>query len=225
MPLRLAYELGRTAPAVHPEPTLRDFFARMKYCVRGLITARLTQEWFGLLNAAHLEELVREHPHILSKLQRPYLHRRLNSRGRLAVLRAHYRFVAGQSRVALMKRVYSLHGCVISNLPGQSVDALQLRLFYDCRYEKEGEMSLGLFHANGTTPLFALSFCVNRFEDDLPLEMFIGGLQGHITEEHKQLVIDLTRAMHGLRPKALLAFAVQRLAQLWSIRIRIANPG
>ena len=35
----------------------------------------------------------------------------------------------------------------------------------------------------------------------------------------KQLVIDLTRAMHGLRPKALLAFAVQRLAQLWNVPV------
>jgi uncharacterized protein VirK/YbjX len=51
--------------------------------------------------------------------------------------------------------------------------------------------------------------------------LFIGGLQGAKMENQRELVIRLTRSLRGLRPKALLVFALQQLAQSWGItRIR-----
>ncbi len=48
-------------------------------------------------------------------------------------------------------------------------------------------------------------------------QIFIGGLQGSTQPQDKDRVIAITRAMHGLRPKALLVFALQQLALVWTI--------
>ena len=53
--------------------------------------------------------------------------------------------------------------------------------------------------------------------------MFIGGLQGHKSVNRRQIVV-LTRSLDGLRPKALLLFALQQLAALWGItRLRAVS--
>ena len=55
-------------------------------------------------------------------------------------------------------------------------------------------------------------------------EIFIGGLKGNKKACDKEVVIALTRAMHGLRPKALLVFALQILAGVWGVtRLRAVS--
>ena len=88
----LLTELVSTAPLVHPERSFSDAIARVKCCVRGMIFARYTEEWFRLLQTPHLALLVQNHPHIRSKLQRPYLNRTLGPRRRLEALKQHLSF-------------------------------------------------------------------------------------------------------------------------------------
>jgi hypothetical protein len=64
--------------------------------------------------------------------------------------------------------------------------------------------------------LFTMAFSVTRWETE-PRAMFIGGLQGNKLANDKKLIVALTRGCHGLRPKALLLFALQTLAGLWNI--------
>jgi uncharacterized protein VirK/YbjX len=48
-------------------------------------------------------------------------------------------------------------------------------------------------------------------------EIFIGGLQGFKTANEREYVVAVTRELFGLRPKALLVFALQQLAALWDV--------
>ncbi|MDB6017533.1 MAG: hypothetical protein JWR19_2022 [Pedosphaera sp.] len=215
--INLPIQLYSTARSVHPEPTLGDVCARVKYCVRGLITPRLTSEWFALLNSPDLAPVVTQHPHILSKLQRPYLHRRLTPRGRLTVLKHHYDFVKKHLSENIRKAAFTKPGFLLANLPVPEPCRFSLRLAYNGDYEKEGDLSLCLTDETNGLPLFMLTFCASRFAAGEPRELFIGGLQGRRAPNQHELIITLTRSLHGLRPKALLIFALQRLAQLWGI--------
>ena len=215
--VKLSRALWRTARPVHPAPTFSDAFARAKYFIRGAARPGLTAEWFAILGSPGLERLVEWHPHAFSKLQRPYLHRRLDAAGRLAALRSHYRFVAEYLDEQVRAGIFTPQGYLLAALPETRAGRFALRLFYARAFSKEGDLSLSLVDEERERPMVTLTFCVSDFDAGGPREIFIGGLQGHAEDGLRELLVELTRSMHGLRPKALLVCATQRLAQTWGI--------
>jgi uncharacterized protein VirK/YbjX len=204
-----------TARSVHPEPGCKGMLARAKYVVRGLARPRLTAEWLAIMHSRPLGSLLRQYPHILNKLQRPYLHRRLGASGRLSVLRSHYQFVSEFLDEPAREEIFAPAGLLLATLP-QIEGHFTLRLFYSHFWE-EGEFSIGLFDNAHRAALFTLTFCIFNSGTDDAREIFIGGLQGLRANNMRELAVTLTRSLEGLRPKALLVFAVQRLAQSWGI--------
>lgn len=194
---------------------------RVKYCLRGLALARSSQAWFALLQNHRLADVVRLHPKLFHKLQRPYLHRRLRVRQRLAALQQHYHFVATRFSPALIKNIYRPAGLRLATLPGDRAGDFELRL--SCSHlEKEGDLVISLWHRNSGLDAFTLAFSITRYETG-GKELFIGGLQGH-KSAGKNLMVAITRSLHGLRPKALLLFTLQQLAAEWGItRLRAVS--
>jgi uncharacterized protein VirK/YbjX len=208
-------KLVTTAPLVYPRPGFQARFHRMKYCVRGLTHARCSQEWFDLLALPELAAVTRHHPYVFCKLQRPYLNRHLDVGQRLATLKQHYSFVAKQFSQSGMESIYADPGLLLAVLPVKDVGNFGVQLSYG-RQEKEGDLIVQLVNLDKDKRLFELSFCISKF-DPQPRELFIGGLQGNRRNHDKDLIIAITRAMHGLRPKALLVFVLQQLAVCWKI--------
>ncbi len=214
--MQFAARLIRTAPQVHPHPGWRDWFSRWKYCARGLATPRLTQEWFELLAAPKLSPLVENHPHVHSKLQRAYLDRGLWPQRRLQRLKSHYRFVVERLSLGAVRAIYGPGGMQLARIPLDESGSLILRLAYYDSLSKEGEMSVCVHDGDSGALLVALTFCVARY-DAARKEALIGGLQGFKTPNEKERIVEITRSLHGLRPKALLLFTLQQLAAAWEI--------
>ena len=200
---------------MHPEPGFRDKLARLKYCVRALQHPRLTQEWFRLLDQSRLRPVTQRHPRLFSKLQRPYLHRRLSPAGRLEAGRQHYGFLLRRLGDDAWAGIYETEGLLLGWLPETGWGSYALRLLYRDQFEKEGDLVLALCEERRGEPLFTLAFAVGQPTSDAA-ELFIGGLQGCRQANERERIVELTRAWHGLRPKALLVFALQRMAQLWN---------
>ena len=218
--MNLLAALYRTAGRVYPDSTWGDVLARMKYCVRGLLAPLPTARWFQILESPALIEVTLSHPRIFSKLQRPYLHRRLGLRDRLKVLTQHYSFVATQIPYEVRLAILSGAGFELASLSTGDTNRYSLYLKYEDQFEKEGDLTVILIDALQKVPIYTLSFTITRWLDEGP-ELFIGGLQGQKGAQDRVGIVQLTRSLHGLRPKALLVFAVQRLAQCWGIdRIR-----
>jgi uncharacterized protein len=205
-----------TARLVHPEPTWADACSRLKYFVRGFAAPRLTSSWFALLATRPLQPFARQHPYIFSKLQRPCLHRRLSLRARLQLLTTHYEFVARRLGGGLLQEILAPGGFPLAFLPVLGPGRFSLRLFYP-PHSKEGELSLGLYDQGANQFVFTLAFCITGSPENGHPELFIGGLQGCKIPNQRELVILLTRSLHGLRPKALLVFTLQQLARNWGI--------
>jgi uncharacterized protein VirK/YbjX len=222
-PLGLPKALIATAPRLYPEPGTKRVKDKVKYVLRGLATPRLTREWFQLLHQPGLGALVQSNPRMLSKLQRPYLHRGLRPSQRLQVLKEHYAFVREKISADVLPKIYSLSGVPLARISLGEIGEFTLRLCYQDRFEKEGELTVALAGASTQEFIFAMSFTVWTFGQEPP-EIFIGGLQGFKQSTKMDEVVAITRAMYGLRPKALLLFAVQQLATLWDIhRIRAVS--
>jgi len=214
--------LAETAPLIHPGHKLGSVFKQAKYCARGLIFASYSKEWFKFLQRPELAVVVRNHPYLFHKLQRPYLNRALNTRQRLEALKQHYRFVATHFSPAMMQEVYATPGKLLATLPLEGVGHFGLRLSCS-RKEKEGDLVIGLLNKDTGFVLFTLAFSIVRFEAEHK-EIFIGGLQGSKLAKDKELIISITRSLYGLRPKALLLFALQQLAAGWGVtRLRAAG--
>ena len=214
--MALLNKLLRTAALVHPGDDWSDRLSRIKYCVRGLASSRRTNEFFSVLSAPKLAQVAIRNPRILSKLQRPYLHRDLNGQQRLAALSYHYRFVDRQFLAAGIEAIYSPAGLSLAALSSLAAGAFTLRLMYRDEFEKEGDLSLVFCDESDGGMLFSLTFCVHAALAGQP-EIFIGGLQGCRPVNERERIVTITRAMHGLRPKALLIFAAQQLAGFWQI--------
>lgn len=221
----LLAELYRTAPLVHPERNITDALARVKYFVRALATPRLTAEWFAVLRSPALHPLI-SHPHplIFCKLQRPYLHRRLETRERLNALRSHYSFMENAFAPALREKIFRPDGCELAVLPSEDAPPHALRLSYAFYFGKEGDLSLELVDRSSGGALLTLTFSVTRYGAENSRELFVGGLQGHRPRGQREITVKLTRSLHGMRPKALLVFALQRFSQLFGFtRIRAVS--
>ncbi len=214
MPIQLARALVKSAPLVHPDRGLRDAVWRMKYCLRGLLQARLTRQWFSLLQMPQLRALSRTNPHILSKLQRPYLHRGLSARERFDAVRAHYSFVAHHLSATMREEVYGPTGFLLASIHLEKAGQIELRLVYRHSCGKEGDFTILLEEGQTRSPVYCLTFSIAG-NDGSDREVFVGGLQGFSLAHNDGRVVGITRGMHGLRPKALVVFALQHLASVW----------
>ena len=223
--ITLLNTLAKTAPLIHPGCSPKSLLKQAKHCLRGLAFAGPTADWFELLQCPELAVVAGHHPCLFQKLQRPYLHRHLNTRQRFLALRQHYQFVVAEFSPLIRQEIYATPGKLLAVLPLDGIGKFGLRLSCS-RQEKEGDLMIGLVDMTINVTLFTLAFSVTRYETR-PRELFIGGLQGIKyagQASEKKLIIALTRGLHGLRPKALLLFAVQVLAGLWGVtRIRAVS--
>jgi hypothetical protein len=183
--------------------------------VRGLAWPAATAEWFRLLEHPALAGVVRHSPRLYQKLQRPYLTCRLHTAQRLEYLRQHYQFILRHCSPALIREIHSPTGKHLARLPATDQGGYELRLMAS-GFDKEGELAVCLCGDRGVV-LFTVTFSVARCAAG-GREIIIGGLQGNSFANDKQQIIALTRHWHGLRPKALLLFALHQLAAGWEVR-------
>lgn len=229
--LKAAQVLVATAPRVFPHEVefqadgvtpVRDFKIhllkdRIKYVLRGLATPRLTREWFEFLSQPGMGAIICSRPRLYSKLQRPYLHRKLRQREQIQILKEHYGFALRAFSPDNLKKIYATREMTLADLPLGEAGHYALRLQY--LFEKEGELAIVLAdrnapQKNGRDLVCAISFSVTSQAEGSRAAM-IGGLQ--TSKHNRERIVPITRAMHGLRPKGLLLFAVQQLATLWGI--------
>ena len=214
--------LVKTAPLIHPGHSLISFCKQAKHCVRGLVFIRHTKEWFQSLQRPELAVVATHHPYLFQKLQRPYLNRTLNTCQRFRALQQHYQFVAGQFSPVVRQEIYGTLGKQLAVLSLEGVGKFGLRLSCS-KLEKEGDLTIGLVNLDTGKELFRLAFSITQWESE-PREIFIGGLQGRKMPNSKEVIVAITRGCHGLRPKALLLFALQTLAGIWGVtRLRAVS--
>jgi uncharacterized protein VirK/YbjX len=206
------------APAGVPKGSgLTSLKHQLKFFFRGLGTPQLTQSWFDVWRLPKLSPLATLRPRVLLKLQRRYLRQGMDARQRWSVLEQHYDFAIRRFSAGALREIFTGAGVRLATLPAMEAGEFSIRLLYDNLFEKEGELSLVFFEEKMRRPLFALSFCISCCRPE-QREIFIGGLQGYKGVNGREYMVSITREMHGLRPKALLLFALQQLATHWGVR-------
>jgi uncharacterized protein VirK/YbjX len=192
-----------------------------KYLARALCLPRMHAHYLRFVQGQPSMRAYRDRdPRLLERHLHRFVNRRWSRRDRLRALLSHYRFATSVFSAPWFEAIYAEGGAVLGRLALKDGRELLLclrpPLFKGC----EGELGIQLEEADGRV-LYRI--VVTVIDDGRTLA--IGCLQGPGGADAREVVRDLTRQMHGLRPKQLmlaLACAFARRAGIGRV-VGIAN--
>lgn len=196
---------------------LKRTLAAAKYIVRGLLMFREHADFLSHIEGdPALQAFRRRDP----RMQERHLHRYLNlgwsRRQRLRAIRQHYRQLLAAMPAPLFRAVYAEGGAPLGLLSlkdgSRLILSLQPPIFLGC----EGELGIQLGDELGN-PLYRIVVTVT---DERTLA--IGCLQGPVGATARETVRELTRQLHGLRPKCLMLALAGALARHWRLTRMLA---
>ncbi|GGA11420.1 VirK/YbjX family protein [Dyella caseinilytica] len=151
-------------------------------------------------------------PRLLERHMHRFVNAHWHRRQRLDYLNQHYRFALTHLPSGLFDLVYALGHASLGSLTAKDGSLLTLcmrpPIFKGC----EGELCLQLCDGN-EDPLYSIVFTVS----DRDASIMIGCLQGPRGKNAKEVVRELTRMMHGMRPKQLMLSLVYAFARYYGI--------
>jgi uncharacterized protein len=187
---------------------------RAKFLLRGMWQSRATHRWVDRLMRSDAQPLWVARPRLVWKLQRPYLHHRWDLEARLDALSSHYDILRDLLSPPARQRVYR-EGITLVRLGAPLGRMVNLRLGYRDQFEKEGELSVMVEDARTGLLLAGLTFCLIGDSDHRMA--WIGGVQASRDPRTREIIHDVAKEMHGLRPKALALWALRQLSAPWQV--------
>lgn len=156
----------------------------------------------------------------LEKPFRPYIVKNSPAIDRSALVVDHYNTVSELVSPDLMKQIYTdAKGLTLMTFEIEDI-LYTVRLVYEARYQKEGDMSLVL-HSQEDGNFYTLSFTLGH--ENGARSIMIGGLQGpRSNETSNEKIKKLTRKLYGQRPKSLMVSLLDLLAQIWGVETILA---
>ena len=188
---------------------------RLKFYLRAMGQPRLTHAWLARLVQPDIAPLWVAHPRLATKLQRPYLCCAWTTLERFGALMGHYdalgRFFAPEARAAIYHEGLGLVRLVHAG----SGRKLEARLVYQDQFEKEGELTLAIHDVATGLTLAGLTFSIVHHAGQRVI--IVGGLQASPDPRMREIIHDVAKECHGLRPKALALWCLQELASVWQV--------
>ncbi|MEK8030169.1 DUF535 family protein [Ideonella sp. DXS29W] len=200
--------IWRNARQVYPSSHPMSWVRRARFCANAWMCRR---EWRALRHVPPQSELGkmmqarRDMAHILAW---PYLHRAWSIRHRVETVVAHYRHVERHAWLQIPLGTRQLLAHV-----GPAEEGLTLQLDQPEWMSQEGELTLSLFE--GTMRLYSVAFSIGRRKGRPTL--YIGAIQGRSTKGITERYAELTKRLHGCRPRDLVLLATLFLAEAMDI--------
>ncbi|WP_334156685.1 VirK/YbjX family protein [Oryzomicrobium sp.] len=196
----------RKVRELYPSGTLQGWRNRIKLSARRLFNYSRTAAWWAFLDQPAMRPIAKQHFTLFEVIHRPYLHRGWSGAQRYVAVLGHYRLVESLRDFSF----YDAHLRPVSlwtdEIEGRRVE---LALHKDRRFCREGELALSLF-VDGQRQL-SLAFLLAELESRRVI--YVGCLQGTSAPDCKETLAACTRAMHGLRPRDLLLWALRQIGQ------------
>lgn len=210
--MNILHRVFSLASTLYPGGGHRGVVRRWKHIGRSLIQWPWTRAWYRFLDSPHLAVACAIRPRLYTKLQRPYLTRRLGFGARLAALKTHYAFIRQRLPERSMDAIYRDPGMELARVTLDEGRSLLVRLGYSDRYEKEGDLSLAVFQEPADVMIYTVTFSVTD-RPGIGRGVFIGGLQGGNHPDQPEIVRQLTKDLFGMRPKAFALFLAQQFVE------------
>jgi uncharacterized protein VirK/YbjX len=138
---------------------------------------------------------------IRTKFMRRFYSKTVAAKGRLDLLQSHYSVLETYLRSGFIAQLMAGQSLDLAVISGKSGEAYRFTVAQHERFRYEGDLTIFMHRASDDQMLAALTFNLG-FTPRHDVVMRIGGLQGPLAEDAKQTIIEVTRDLNGLRPKA-----------------------
>jgi uncharacterized protein len=216
--LNTYFDIART---LHGERSVGATSRRLLFVWRSLMAAPESGEWYEQLSSGPFARAALENPSLYRKIVRPYLTWRTTDREKLRILREHCRLLSEVLAPDAIVRAFSGEGIPLAAITGRGDRGFSVRLLSDGKYRKEGEHSVVLVDTESGMRVSTMTFVTDRMDGQRTL--FIGGMQGLSKGAPKSIITDATKALNGMRPKALLLFGLRCVAECWEVQRLMAT--
>lgn len=183
-----------------------------QHCRWAVIAATRPSEaldWFSCLDAAEMRPFVQRIPYLTFKPLRIYLSTRWDFARRKKVILDTFRFIRNY-RGALLDASLQSEGFVLARLDLEGHDPVSIVLRYDNGFRKEGDLMASLRCDSMQGPIYTMAFSLEQLAGG-DWVLYIGSIQGYYRRT-KDEIKAIAKAFHGLRPKALMVFIAQEMA-------------
>ncbi len=208
--------LAAIAHWLYPQPTLKGLGDRLLFQFRIYKNGEPARAWLAWLGRPHLAPLARANPALYKKIIRPYMTPAWDAEHKLGVLIGHYEFMLHRIGGAGLARIFQARGVPLLDYVTDHGQHYTVHLGYDQRFNKEGELSLTLWSATYSRRIASLALIIRRSPQG-GHGLLIGCMQGMPAGSDKDIIKEVAKTLHGLRPKALLLFVAQELAKSWGL--------
>ena len=183
-----------------------------KYIARSLLMFRQHADYLSHIEGEPaLRAFRRRDPRMLERHFHRYLNLGWSRRQRLQAIRQHYRHLLAAVPAPLFRAIYAEGGAPLGLLAlkdgGRLILGLRPPIFLGC----EGELCIQLGDELGN-PLYRIVVTVTGERT-----LAIGCIQGPVGAEARDAVRELTRQLHGMRPKCLMLALACALARHWGM--------
>ena len=211
----LALKAGLTAWGMAKETYWKDtaprrFKQKLRWALAAALRPGTALSWFGTMHSPLMEPFFRARPLLGFKPLRAYMSIKWNCNRSAKVILDTYRF-AGARGGAVEQALLAPGGISLATVALKGLGALEVHLGTDDKFRKEGELVLSLHCQALGGPIAALSFSLERAASGA-WSLYVGCVQGGESGQ-AEAVRSLTKAMHGLRPKAMMVFLAQETAR------------
>ncbi|MFC3652378.1 VirK/YbjX family protein [Dyella humi] len=199
-------------------PWYKRSVTALKYLVRSVCMSAQHRRFLAFI-AVHpvMRAYRRRDPRLLERHMHRYINAHWHRRDRLDYLQQHYRFATAHLPRGLFELVYAMGHASLGSLIAKDGSLLTLCMRPPIYKGCEGELCLQLCDVN-EDPLYSIVFSV---ADSQPTLM-IGCLQGPRGDNARDVVRELTRNLHGMRPKQLMLSLAYTFARHYGIERLVA---
>ncbi|MBN3758563.1 DUF535 domain-containing protein [Paraburkholderia sp. Tr-20389] len=201
----------RGASLAYPESSAAWRRRRLRFLVRSVIWWEATIPWMLVCFGSRHAEIVRQFPWLIERIHRPFLHRSLTAWQRLAVSVEH----AYLSRAMAPRVVEELarDGLCPLAMISSSGQRWYVQIEMLSRFGKEGDWTLTIRDSKGhrlVSCTFSIATLGGRRQRP---RLLIGCVQGpDRCVDGRALYRTLTKQWHGMRPKSLVIYLTQSMA-------------
>lgn len=190
-----------------------SYFKKLKFIIKSLFFKNQITTLFNLLKQNELSHLLNHYPEILNKPFRSYQYCNLSTSEKFNNIYSHYSFIQQAFCPETIKMIYASTG--FNLLETKLADnTLSLKLYYIGNLGKEGELTLMMLLDNKEIYSIQFSFIQKSTQN----EIYLCGIQSRNDVNNEQLK-DITKKMHGLRPRNFIIFALRVLGVYFNISL------
>lgn len=187
------------ARLVHPVHAPQDLWRRVRFVGLAIWHYQLI---YTLLKSGALSATLAERPQLIGAVEWPFLHKDWDVRRRFEAMRAHHAEVSDLPWLRLGLDETRL----VSDL-GEITPGLRVVLDRPEWFLREGKLTLNLFV--GAERVYSLAFALGREQGRKVA--YIGAMQGRDLENIGTVYRDLTKSLHGARPRDFLFTVFQMI--------------